>query len=94
VLPVGMIESPGKYDEELLMKLLAELTFERLTSPARSTVPYGDIRVWVGQDGQYEAMARLVREKKAFGFTPVRGTMEDDEELLLTFTAPDDIVKP
>jgi len=90
----GIVDRPGSFDESLIQELLVSLTFEQLTTPAQWTVENGEMRVWVGPDHEFAGMAKLVREGRATGFTPVRGAALGAEELALTFTAPDDVVKP
>ena len=93
VLPAGLIDNPPPAPD-LLLDLLSELTFERLTSPASGTVFEGDMRVWVGPDFEYEQMARLIMQGKLTHFVPVRGHESGGADANLLFVAPDGITVP
>jgi hypothetical protein len=94
VLPGGFIDDPETFDEGLLKQLLVQLTFQSLTSPAKSSVAQGDMRVWIGPDHAYEGMARMVRERKLNRFTPLHITSAGSPDVELKFVTPDDIVRP
>lgn len=92
VLPGGCLDVP-KNCEEFLQDLLVNLTFENLTTPSKSKVQPADMRVWVGLDNAYAAMAKLVLSGAAIPFTPVRPA-PGNETLVISFSAPDQIVRP
>lgn len=94
VLPGGILDKPETFDEDFIRDLLVALTFERLTTPSKAPVAQGDMRIWVGPDHEYPAMAKRVRDRKPITFTPLRPAPAGGPEVVLQFTAPDDIVTP
>lgn len=94
VLPAGLLDAPD--DPALILELLSQLSFERLTSPATGTVQDGEMRLWVGPDFQYEGMRNLVMAKQVTRYAPVRGHLggNDAREPDLLFMAPASVTLP
>lgn len=93
VLPAGMLEKPHLYAETLLLQLLGDLSFEKLTSPSKYSVAQGEMRVWIGPDYAYQSMAKMVRERSLTKTTPVHASA-DSTSLSIALVAPDDVVTP
>lgn len=92
VLPAGLIDNPD--EPALIRELLGELSFERLTSPSTGTVPGGEMRLWVGPDFQYDAMAKMVVERRLTRYTPVHGHLSTEPDPNLLFVAPGGVTFP
>jgi hypothetical protein len=52
------------------------------------------MRVWVGPDSAYDAMAKLVFDGGSIAFTPLHIAPDGAPEQELQFNAPGDIVQP
>ncbi|HET7792328.1 MAG TPA: hypothetical protein VFL64_02990 [Rhizobacter sp.] len=94
VLPSGVLERPENFDVATIRQWLADLTFPDLTSPSRGTVAQGAMRVWIGPDGAYDAMARRIASGAPIAFTPLNIAPDGAPEQELQFNAPGDIVRP
>lgn len=94
LLPSGVLERPENFDIPTIRQWLTDLTFQQLTSPSSSTVAQGEMRVWVGPDAAYDAMARRVFHRRPIAFTPLHIAPDGAPEQELQFDAPDDIVRP
>lgn len=93
VLPAGIVDSPTSYDDDLLLQLLGDLSFEKLTSPSKYSVAQGEMRVWIGPDYEYRSMAKKIRQRTLVKTTPVHAAA-DPTSLSITLIAPDDVVMP
>jgi hypothetical protein len=93
VLPSGVLERPENFDVATIRQWLADLTFQELTSPSRGTVAQGSMRIWIGPDAAYDAMARRIASGAPIAFTPLHITPDGAAEQELQFTAGD-IVRP
>lgn len=94
VLPSGVLDRPENFDLDTIRQWLTDLTFQDLTSPSRWTVAQGEMRVWVGPDAAYDAMARRVFQRAPIAFTPLHIAPDGVPDQELQFTAPGDIVRP
>jgi len=94
VLPSGVLDRPEYFGVDTIREWLQAFAFEEPTSPSRGTVPQGEMRVWVGPDMMYEAMAKLVFERQPIAFALLHIAPDNAPELALRFNAPGDIVKP
>jgi hypothetical protein len=94
MLPGGILDRPDAFSFDEVRDLLIQLTFQSLTSPSSASVPIADMRVWVGPDHAYDAMARKVLSGDTIRFTPLRSGPGADKPADLAFTAPTDIVVP
>ena len=93
VLPSGVLERPENFDVATIRQWLADLTFQDLTSPSRGTVAQGAMRVWIGPDGAYDAMAKRIASGTPIAYTPLHIAPADAPEQELQFTTGD-IVRP
>jgi hypothetical protein len=94
VLPSGVLDRPEYFGIDTIREWLQAFSFEEPTSPSRGTVPQGEMRVWVGPDRMYEAMAKRVFERQPIAFALLHIAPDNAPELALRFNAPGDIVKP
>lgn len=94
VLPGGMVDRPGTYTLAELKDLLIALSFENLTSPSRSMVAQGDMRIWVGPDHAYDAMAKRILQSAPIRFKVVLPATDNGPERQIEFAAPTDVVQP
>jgi hypothetical protein len=94
VLPSGVLDRPEYFGIDTIREWLQAFSFEEPTSPSRGTVPQGEMRVWVGPDKMYEAMAKRVFERQPIAFALLHIAPDNAPELALRFNAPGDIVKP
>ena len=93
VLPSGVLERPENFDVATIRQWLADLTFQDLTSPSRGTVAQGSMRIWIGPDAAYDAMAKRIASGAPIAFTPLHIAPDGAPEQELQFTAGD-IVRP
>ncbi|MFT3815858.1 MAG: hypothetical protein QM740_21255 [Acidovorax sp.] len=94
VLPGGMLDRPETYTLAELKDLLIALSFENLTSPSRSMVAQGDMRLWVGPDHAYDAMAKRILQSAPIRFKAVLPATDNGPERQIEFEAPTDVVQP
>lgn len=93
-LPSGILTRPETYTEDEISEYLAALSFEKLTSPSRSMVAQGEMRVWVGPNFEYAAMAKLVMRRAPIRFSPVHPVALGGPEQEIEFKYPTDVVRP
>jgi hypothetical protein len=93
-LPGGIIERPSTYTVGEIRSYLIALSFEKLTTPSSSMVGQGDMRIWVGPDYAYDAMATIVAQKAPIRFVPVMPSTATGSDRVIEFTSPVDVLRP